>query len=129
MQTYIKPIKQNNDHTRIARHIRFRSSFKTRIYLRICSCEEEWFEVSHGVLSNVDCLKHQHYHNFISIGDFKNIYLLVFAIVIERFLRNLSPLHLTLWWRRPLSYRNQSIDLLRKSMDWFLYDNVLRHES
>ena len=31
------------------------------------------------------------------------------------------------WWR-PLSYRNQSIDLLRKSMDWFLYDNGLRHE-
>ena len=24
---------------------------------------------------------------------------------------------------RPLSYRKQSIDLLRKSMDWFLYDN------
>ena len=35
---------------------------------------------------------------------------------------------LTLSWRRPLSYRNQSIDLQRKSMDWFLYDNVLRHE-
>ena len=30
---------------------------------------------------------------------------------------------LTLSWRRPLSYRNQS-----KSMDWFLYDNGLRHE-
>ena len=35
--------------------------------------------------------------------------------------------------RRPLSYRNQSIDLLRncglrKSMDWFLYDNGLRQE-
>ena len=33
---------------------------------------------------------------------------------------------------RPLSYRNQSIDLLFKSMDcfpdWFLYDNGLRHE-
>ena len=28
---------------------------------------------------------------------------------------------LTLSWRRPLSYRNQS-------MDWFLYDNGLRHE-
>ena len=26
---------------------------------------------------------------------------------------------------RPLSYRNQSIDLFRKSMDWFLYDNGL----
>ena len=35
---------------------------------------------------------------------------------------------LTLSWRRPLSYRNQSIDLLNKSTDWFLYDNDLRHE-
>ena len=35
---------------------------------------------------------------------------------------------LTLSWRWPLSYRNQSTDLLRKSMDWFLYDNGLRHE-
>ena len=25
-------------------------------------------------------------------------------------------------------YRNQSIDLLCKSMDWFLYDNGLRYE-
>ena len=35
---------------------------------------------------------------------------------------------LTLSWWRPLSYRNQSIDLWIKSMDWFLYDNGLRHE-
>ena len=28
-----------------------------------------------------------------------------------------------------LSYRNQSIDLLCKSMDWFLYVRDLRHES
>ena len=34
----------------------------------------------------------------------------------------------TLSWRRPLSYRNQSIYLQSKSMDWFLYDNGLRHE-
>ena len=27
-----------------------------------------------------------------------------------------------------LSYRKQSIDFLRKSMDWFLYDNGLRLE-
>ena len=26
------------------------------------------------------------------------------------------------------SYRNQSIDLIGKSMDWFIYDNGLRHE-
>ena len=36
--------------------------------------------------------------------------------------------NLTLSWRRPLSYRNQSIDLHRKSIDWFLYDNDLCHE-
>ena len=35
---------------------------------------------------------------------------------------------LILSWRSPLSYRNQSTDLLCKSMDWFLYDNGLRHE-
>ena len=28
----------------------------------------------------------------------------------------------------PLSQRNQSIDLRSKSMDWFLYDNGIRHE-
>ena len=36
--------------------------------------------------------------------------------------------YLTHSWRRPLSYRNQSIDLQSKSMDWVLYDNDLRHE-
>ena len=39
-----------------------------------------------------------------------------------------KSLLLTLSWWRPLSYRNQSIDLLGKSMDWFLYDSSLRHE-
>ena len=37
-------------------------------------------------------------------------------------------LYLNLPWRRPLSYRNQSIDLQNKSVDWFLYDIGLRHE-
>ena len=36
--------------------------------------------------------------------------------------------NLTLSRQRPLPYRNQSIDLLNKSIDWFLYDNGLRHE-
>ena len=35
---------------------------------------------------------------------------------------------LTLARWRSLSYRNQSIDLLRKSVDWFLHDRDLRHE-
>ena len=38
-------------------------------------------------------------------------------------------LDLTLSWRRSLLYRNQSIDLQRKSMDWFLYDRDVRHEN
>ena len=36
---------------------------------------------------------------------------------------------LTHWWRMFLSYRNRSIDLQRKSMNWFLYDRDLRHKS
>ena len=35
---------------------------------------------------------------------------------------------LSFLWCRLLSYRNQSIDLLWKSMEWFLYDNNLHHE-
>ena len=37
-----------------------------------------------------------------------------------------EPLTLSLRWS--LSHRNQSIDLLCKSMDWFLNDRDLRHE-
>ena len=44
------------------------------------------------------------------------------------FLFQAFPLNLTLSCRRPISYRNQSIDLLPKSMDWFLYDIGLHHE-
>ena len=46
-------------------------------------------------------------------------------------LRNVGLINLTvltLSWGRPLSYRNQSIALRTKSMDWFLYDNGLSHE-
>ena len=35
---------------------------------------------------------------------------------------------LTLLWRRSLSYRNLSVDLQSKSIDWFLYDRKFRHE-
>ena len=41
---------------------------------------------------------------------------------------NSFALALTLSWWRSLSYRNQSIDLLCKSMNWFLYDRDLRLE-
>ena len=35
---------------------------------------------------------------------------------------------LNLSWRRPLLYRNQSIDLQSRSINWFLNDKNLRHE-
>ena len=35
---------------------------------------------------------------------------------------------LTLSWRSSLSYRNQTIDLFCKLIDWFLYDKDVRHE-
>ena len=66
------------------------------------------------------------------------IYSVLFFFTFSCFIVNSSYLHfqnywlcktsLTHSWRRPLSYRNQSIDLFCKSMDWFLYDNDLRHE-
>ena len=41
---------------------------------------------------------------------------------------NGKQVNLTLSWRKPIPFRNQSIDLLRKSMYWFLYDIGFRHE-
>ena len=41
---------------------------------------------------------------------------------------SLQNLQLTLSWPRSLSYRNKSIDLQSKSLNWFLYDRDLRHE-
>ena len=39
------------------------------------------------------------------------------------------PLGINSFITEVLSYRNQSIDLQSKLMDWFLYDKDLRHES
>ena len=41
---------------------------------------------------------------------------------------NYILISLTLSRRRSMSYRNQSIDLQRKSMDWLLNDRDFRHE-
>ena len=55
-------------------------------------------------------------------------YIQVRRCFIKKILRYLfkSKWRKTFWltfsWRRRISYRNQSIDLLHKSMDWFLYD-------
>ena len=46
----------------------------------------------------------------------------LFCIVLTNYIT------LTLSWWRSISYRNQFIDLLCKSVDWFLCDTDLRHE-
>ena len=40
----------------------------------------------------------------------------------------LDAMSLNLLWQRFLSYSNQSIDLQRKPIDWFLYERDLRQE-
>ena len=47
--------------------------------------------------------------------------LFVFITIIEALQRNIVDIFLILSWWRSLSYRNQSINLLCKSIDWFLY--------
>ena len=47
---------------------------------------------------------------------------------VQHYLTKSLWISLTLSRRRFLSYRNKSIDLQSKSMDWFLYDRNLRHE-
>ena len=61
--------------------------------------------------------------NFEKIFFFTNVF-----FGNEKFPNTDFTKNLTLSWRRPISYRNPSIDVLCKSMDWFLYDIGLRHE-
>ena len=67
-----------------------------------------------------------------SLRKQKHFFIKIPAILesgIDPFLANIPILYiLALSWRRSLSYRNQSIDLLSKSIDWFLYDRDLLHE-
>ena len=59
-------------------------------------------------------------YNYVQLACFVCLFLCMTSLT--------SKCSLTLSWRRPLLYRNQSIDLLYKSIDWFLYGNGLHHE-
>ena len=48
--------------------------------------------------------------------------------IIFKSMWNVTLGNLTLSWLRSLSCRNQSIDLICKSIDWFLCDRGLHHE-
>ena len=67
------------------------------------------------------------YHFVGGGGYWKRADLQNFQLSGRRF-QKWKMITLTFSWRRPISYRSQSIDFLRKSMDWFLYDIGLRQE-
>ena len=88
---------------------------------RLCNLnfnEEEIIEI----IRNLNVHK-AHDHDDIGHHDHGNISIRMIKICDKSVLKPL-----TLSWWTPLSYRNQSIDLQSKSMDWLLYDNGLRHE-
>ena len=63
-------------------------------------------------------------HPYPILIQWKNRVQIFFASFYNTWKNNLKAL--TLSWRRFLSYRNQSIDLQYKSMDWFLYHRNFR---
>ena len=50
------------------------------------------------------------------------------SFIVKYYVREVIIKSLTLSWRRSLSYRNQSNDLLCKLVHCFLYDSDLHHE-
>ena len=87
---------------------------------------------STGVFSNILLVKTNYLvssymeHRSIDWKSPKNNQILSILFIYHSYQSFIS--YITLSWRRPLSYRNQSIDLRSKSMDWFLYDNGRLHE-
>ena len=69
-----------------------------------------------------------HSHELVGVMQkFKNNQFRLFPLVESK--ANISKrISLTLSWRRSLSHRNQSIDLLSKLIDWFLQERNLLHE-
>ena len=73
--------------------------------------------------------KTSRYRLLVSIKELSNLFIRRFTEIRGSSCQEKNKyVFLTLSWWGPLSYRNQSIDLLWKSMDWFLYHNGLRHE-
>ena len=81
----------------------------------------------HFVLLNYFKFRHVLQNLHIWINIFVQLIWLLMYLSTTRFFDILFfglflPHHLTLWLPVLLSYRNQSIDLHSKSIDWFLYD-------
>ena len=96
--------------------------FKSRTYSLDVSTD---IPILNCILNNCISRKSRDFYQ-VREAHLKNCELSQFRIP----LKNVCKLYLdlTLSWRKPLSYRNQSINLQSKSIDWFLYDNGLRLE-
>ena len=67
-------------------------------------------------------------YNFAIFSFCKYIlYSILWVYFIDHNINTRNHISVTLSWRRSLLYRNQSIDLQSKLMDWFLHDTDLRH--
>ena len=84
--------------------------------------------------ANLSWLKKNLFYMWAKLFIYENFFInsVFFLLLLWQLCTAVKSKHaidcLALSWRRPLSYRNQSIDLRSKSMDWFLYDNGLCHE-
>ena len=98
-------------------------------FLEDCRCNVYYIDIYHPLQMETGAV----ISHCESIGEdlnnlHKQIWTLYICYVIICYTFRASPFSLTLSWRRSLSCRNQSIDLLCKSFDWFLYDRDLRNE-
>ena len=81
-----------------------------KLFPRWWNCITRYFFLCHSIIKTMTCA-------------------VVETALLSKVIGNvMGVVSLTFSWQRPSSYRNQSIDLRSKSMDWFLYDNGLRHE-
>ena len=117
----------------------------TGLYKRLCSIQFDMRRFAQfGTMYNLKTLKNTHGRVLLLVKlqseacDFGTpswVFLTILKLpkwyqiaqsITYCFYSSLPFLQLTLSLRRPLANRNQSIDLQRKSMDWFLYDSELR---
>ena len=93
-------------------------NFANRTYFAICIMRKHYFLLWTKETAVFPCI----YHGVI----FCSAKLFDCAVNFKLYLNIF--IFLTRSRQRPISYRNQSIDLLCKSMDWFLYNIGLRRE-
>ena len=105
--------------------VRMRQNAEQKIFFNVVIYSVNNFFIFHFSQWTCYCLK-----PWMDWFDFRISEKNIFKSVIQYHTTGTRDLlnNLTLSRRRPLSYRNQSIDLLHKSMNWFLYDNDLHHE-